>query len=126
MGYRGLAVNRPVFSAKTASYSVLPEDDGLTFTTRGHTSGTITFTLPPVNRLAAGWSARFFGIGAGEFKVASTEGDNIVCHNDVDLDSVNFLTSGDIIGSAVTMEFDGTSFLAFLSLDDAVTVGLTD
>jgi hypothetical protein len=54
------------------------------------------------------------------------EGDNIVCHNDVDLDSVGFVTSGDIIGAALTVEFDGTSWLAFLMLDDAYTVTLTD
>jgi len=124
MPYRGLAVSKPVFVAKTAAYSVLPEDDGKTFTTRGASSGTVTFTLPAVSRIAAGWSARFFAIGAAAMKIAS-EADKMVTFNDADADAIQIGTGSEIIGAGVNVEFDGTSFLVWLSTEETQTVTVT-
>ena len=123
MPYRGLAVSVPVFVAKTADFTLTAEDDGKTFTTRGGSSGTITFTLPAKNKVQAGWSARFFAVGAAAMKVASNAADEMVTYNDATASSVLFAESGNIIGAGCSVEFDGTSFLVWLNTQEAV--GLT-
>lgn len=124
MGYRGLAVNRPVFVAKTADYTLLPEDDGKTFTTRGASSGTVTFTLPSTSKIQAGWMARFFAVGAAAMKVAS-EADKMVTYNDADADAILFAEASNIIGAGCQVEFDGTSFLVWLNTEESVGLTVT-
>ena len=124
MPYRGLAVSVPVFVAKTAAYTLLPEDDGKTFTTRGAGSGTVIFTLPAVSKIQAGWSARFFAVGAAAMAVAS-EADKMVTFNDADADKVQLGTASEIIGGGIAVEFDGTSFLVWLSTEATQTVAVT-
>jgi len=99
-------------AAKTAAYQVKPEDHGTIFTTRGASSGTITFTLPAAADVQAGWHAKFFAVGAAAMKVASADGDNIVALNDAAADSVLVATGSAIIGNGFEFTFDGTGFLA--------------
>ena len=114
----------PAIAAKTANYQVLPEDHGAILTTRGASSGTITFTLPAVANLQAGWRARFFAVGAAGMKVAC-EADKMITFNDADADAILFSTSSEIIGAGCEVVFDGTSFLVFLNVEETQTMVVT-
>lgn len=102
--------------AKTASYQIVPGDIGKTFTNRG-ASGAVTFTLPVVADLTAGWWCRFFVVENQSFVIASSgSADNIVTFNDAGADSVTINTSAERIGFGATYIWDGTGWLAFHNL----------
>lgn len=97
--------------AKTASYTVLDKEFGTTFTNRGATAA-VTFTLPAITSIPAGWWATFYGVSAYGFVVASNgSNDNIVALNDATADSVTCTTTSRIIGAVVTVIWDGTGWL---------------
>lgn len=103
-------------SAKTASYQILPEDIGKTFTNRG-ASGAVTLTLPVVTDLTPGWWCRFYIVADQTLTIASQgSNDNIAAFNDAAADSIAFSTSGEKIGAGGELVWDGTSWLAFLNL----------
>lgn len=99
--------------AKTASYQVLTTDFDTLLTNRGATAA-ITFTLPPVVDLPVGWHCSFYGISATGFVVASSgSADNIVALNDAGADSLTMTTTSLIIGAALDVVWDGTSWLTY-------------
>jgi len=108
-------------SAKTASYSVRPEDIGKIFTNRG-AGGAVTFTLPTVSTIAAGWWCEFFVVADQNVVIASQgSSDNIVTFNDAGADSITISTAGEIIGASVRVIWDGTSWLAQLMVHETQT-----
>ena len=111
--------------AKTSDYQLVVEDHGKIFTTRGASSGTITFTLPATADLQMGWRAKFFAVGAAAIKVASAAADAIVTFNDADADAILFATTSEIIGAGCEMYFDGTQFLCFLNSEETQTLTVT-
>lgn len=114
--FKGLApaLYRPV-SAKTASYSIKPEDIGVLFTNRG-ASGAVVFTLPPNASIASGWFCEFFVVANQSFQVKSDTADTMVCFNDAAADSITFNTSNERIGAGVRCIWDGTGWLTFVHL----------
>jgi len=101
-------------SAKTASYTVQPEDLGTLFTTRGAT-GAITFTLPPVADVLAGWWAEFY-CAADQDLIITAPDEKLVAFNDLTADGISFATASEKIGGRVMIVYDGTSYLAMPSL----------
>lgn len=99
-------------SAKVAAYQVTGADFGTTFTTRGATAA-VTFTLPPLAEIGAGWWCEFYNISATGFVIASHgSSDNIVALNDAGADSITVSTTSLIIGAYVRVIYDGTSWLS--------------
>ena len=111
-------------AAKTASYQIVADDLGKLFTTRGHASGTITLTLPPVANVQAGWWCEFFTVGAGVLSIAAPT-DKLITFNDADADAIEIGTASEIIGAGVKVVFDGTSYLAFVMLEETATLTVT-
>ena len=109
-------------SAKTASYQVLASDFGTTFTNRG-TTAAVTFTLPAVADIPAGWWCEFFVVGAGGIVIASSgSADNIVGLNDATADSITISTASLIIGASVRVIWDGTGWLTVRGSGGTYTV----
>jgi hypothetical protein len=104
---------QPTIKAKAAAYTVTAAESGTLFTNRGATAA-ITFTLPVVTGLPIGTNYTFFGVSATGFTVA-TDGslDNIVNKNDAGADTVTATTTSLMIGAAVRVIWDGTSWLSF-------------
>lgn len=96
--------------AKTASYTVLPEDAGKTFTNRGDTDA-ITFTLPATTAVESGWWAQFYVVEAFDLAVVAGTVDTMVVIGDKTADSVKWSTSGEIIGGGCKVIHDGTGWL---------------
>lgn len=111
--------------AKTAAYQMVPGDVGKILTNRG-ASGAVTMTLPDKDDIPAGWNVRVFVVADQNVVIASTEGDNIIAFNEADADSIAFQTAGDLIGSALEVVWDGTSFLIFMLSEGAVVATLVD
>jgi hypothetical protein len=108
--HQGTADVHPV-TAKTASYSILEDDIGTTFTNRGDTDA-ITFTLPVVTNLPVGWWCCVNAVDAFDVAVISEgSSDNIVVLADKTADSVKWSTSGEIIGAGAKFLWDGTGWL---------------
>lgn len=102
--------------AKTAAYQIVPKDIGKIFTNTGATAA-VTFTLPPVADLTAGWWCKFFITVDFAVTIASYgSADNIAGLNDAAADSIAFSTSNEIIGAGAEFVWDGTQWLAFLNL----------
>jgi len=102
----------PVPIAKTADYTVLATDCGRLFTTRG-ASAAVTFTLPAVTNLPAGFYVDFFNVAATGMVIASNgSSDNIVALNDAGADTITCTTTSRMIGAYVKVIFDGTGWLA--------------
>jgi hypothetical protein len=94
------------------------------FGTLMEATGATTFTLPPPSPSIAGVSVWFYSIAAGDMVVTGTAG-KIVTYNNAAADSITFGTDTQEIGAGVEMVCDGTSWLAFIALnqsDAAVTV----
>lgn len=110
--------------AKTADYTILPTDGGKLFTNRGDTDA-ITFTLPLLSSVPAGWSCDFFIVESFNFAIsaeATTDHDTIVTFNDKGADSIIFSQASEIIGNAVHALSDGTGWLLHIHLaKEAVT-----
>lgn len=98
-------------AAKTAAYQVRPEDIDTIFTTEGATAA-VTFTLPPVTGLVAGWHCRFFsGADVGMTVASSGSNDNLIAFNDIAADSIAYSTSSEIIGSGCEVVWSGAKWL---------------
>ncbi len=108
--------------AKAASYTLKVDDHGKLITTRGASSGTVTFTLPATADLQMGWRVKFFTVGAAAMKITGMADDAIVTFNDADADFILFATGSEIIGVGVEIIFDGTQFLTFFSQAEAVSM----
>jgi hypothetical protein len=111
------ADNYKKIAAKTAAYTLTPDDNGKVFTNRG-AAGSVTFTLPPTADIPIGFNARFFNVVIDQNLVVASHGsaDNIVAFNDPTADSIAFSTASERAGSGVEMVWDGTGWLAFVSL----------
>jgi len=122
MTYMGLGVSAfPAIEAKTASYTVTPEDQGKIFTNRG-ASGAVTLTLPPVAKVQAGWSIRFMCL-VDENLVISAPADKLSAFNDATATSLTIGQTGEQIGVGGEVIFDGTTYLLFVnSPAEAVTL----
>lgn len=108
--------------AKTAAYSVLENEFGTTFTTRGATAS-VTFTLPAVTNMVAGMWYRFFNVSAYGMVIASNgSSDNIVALNDAAADTITCTTTSRMIGANVLVIFDGTGWLAIEGAGATYTV----
>ncbi len=103
--------------AKTADYQVLASESGTYFTDLG-TTGTIDFTLPAV---AAGLHFTFFSASAGALLVTGAA-NIMVADNDATATSVQYGSSGDIIGGGFRLFSNGTKWFAMPFGTEAATV----
>lgn len=87
------------FQNKTASYSIVANDNFSMFTTLGAT-GAMTFTLPAI---ANGYMFGFSAQAAQNMIVASAEGANMIALNNLTANSVAFQTGSQIIGGGFTV-----------------------
>lgn len=105
-----------VVSAKTADYTVKPEDMGKIFTTRG-AADNVNFTLPSVAQVWSGWNCRFFNVADYNLTVTAGTAGEIVTHNDTAADSVALSTTSEKMGGGFRVVCDGTSMLVFLNTE---------
>lgn len=101
-----------LIKAKTAAYTCTVEESGVLFTNRGATAA-ITFTLPLNSTCPIGTEFMFYGVSAYGFTVTSNPADTITTLNDAAADSLTMTTTSKIIGAAVRVIWDGTSWLAY-------------
>lgn len=96
----------PRVVAKTAAYTVEPEETGTIFTTTGATAA-VTFTLPAISD----GPFHFLFIAGADFAmtVAAATVDTAVSFNDLAADSVAVSTASEIIGGAIEVICDGTT-----------------
>jgi hypothetical protein len=108
--------------AKTAAYQIRESDLGKLFTTVGAIAS-VTFTLPVTTTIQVGWWCEFFQAADQDMVIASYGSlDNITFHNDLTADTITFSTATELIGNAVRVVWDGTSWLSFLMAEETVTV----
>jgi len=108
--------------AKTAAYAVLATDHGRLFTNRGATAS-VTFTLPAVTNLPAGFTVSFFAVSNYGLVVASNgSSDNIVALNDAGADTITCTTTSRMIGANVKLLWDGLGWLAIEGAGATYTV----
>lgn len=102
------------FSAKTANYTLTKDDIGIVITNRGAT-GAVTCTLPALADISAGWFASFFVVADQSFTVTAPA-NKLTAFNNATATSIAFSTSAEKIGGGVTVEYDGTTYLAHVEL----------
>jgi hypothetical protein len=108
----GAEIYQPIIKAKLVAYTITADESGVWFTNRGATVA-VTFTLPAVTNLPIGTNFHFYGVSAYGFTVASGgSNDNIVALNDAAADSLTATTTSLIIGSYMSVRWDGTSWLS--------------
>lgn len=105
----------PRIVAKTAAYTVKPEESGTFFTTLGATTA-ITFTLPAVSD--GPWYFRFYSAADVTMTVAAAVAGTMLAFNDLTADAIAFSTASEKIGGAVEVFCDGTWVYASLLLGD--------
>jgi hypothetical protein len=119
----GLFVNNyPVIEAVTATTKYLDRyDDGKVFTNRGGTD--VTWYLPPVADVQAGWNVWFFIVADGTI-IIQAPADSMVLFNDATATSLTFSEATEITGNAARVWFDGTSYLLqlFMAAEATTTI----
>lgn len=99
--------------AKTADYTVTPNDAGTLFTNRG-ASGAVVFTLPAA---AAATGIEFeFAVVANQNVTIAAPADTLVAFNDATATSIAFSTTSEKVGSNVRVVSDGTSWISSVHL----------
>ena len=106
--------------AKTASYTITPDDFGTIMVTRG-ASGAVTFTLPAASTLNDGEWVLFISVADQNLIVAGATGE-LVVFNDLTADSIAFQTSSKKIGGAFLAISDGTSWIVVPIATETQTV----
>lgn len=117
------STGRAIVAAKTASYTVTPQDEGTQFTTRG-AGGAVTFTLPPIANVFAGWSCRFYNV-AGQNMAITAPTNKLTTFNNATATTATFSTSSELIGAAAEVFFDGTTYLLHLMTEETQTVTIS-
>lgn len=107
-------------SAKTAAYTIKPQDVGTLFTNRG-AGGAVTFTLPAIADVASGWWADFF-IVADQTVTLTAPANKLTTFNNATATSAAFSTASEKIGGAARVVFDGTTYLLRLATEETQTV----
>ena len=82
---------------KAADYTVVGDDNGTYFTTRG-AAGAVNFTLPALKR---GLSFEFFNEAGQNMTITAATADTMVTFNDLAADSIAFSTASELIGAKV-------------------------
>lgn len=109
-----------VVSAKTASYTVVAADGGKLFTTTG-ASGAVTFTLPAIAGIVAGWFVEFFNT-VGQNMIITAPAGLLVAMNNAAATTATFSTAGELIGAGARVTFDGAKYLLqMISASETVT-----
>ncbi len=106
--------------AKTASYTVTPDDFGSVLTTRG-AGGAITFTLPAASAVNKGEWVLFVNVANQNMIVAGAD-EGLVVKNDLTADSIAFQTGSEKIGGAFLAISDGTSWCVAPLAEETQTV----
>lgn len=115
------ALASPVIEAKTAAYTVTPEDVGKIFTNKG-AAGSVTFTLPAINKVWQGWNARFY-VAAGYTIVVAAPSGKLVTFNNAAATSISFAQASELIGNYVEIVYDGALYLCLMGLTaEAITI----
>lgn len=125
MPYMGLAQDASMLvAAKTASYSVQPNDNNTVFTNRG-AGGAVTFTLPTIASLDSGFNVWFFVAADQSVTISCPEGDKIVTFNDIAADTVAYSTASKKVGASCHFIYDGTGWLVMNGMWNTATDGTT-
>jgi hypothetical protein len=116
---------RPKFkvTAKTASYTVTPDDFGSVLTTRG-AGGAITFTLPAASAVNKGEWVLFINVADQNMIVAGAD-EGLVTFNDLTADSIAFQQASEKIGGAFLAISDGTSWAVVPLATELQTIAVT-
>lgn len=116
---------RPKFmiTAKTASYTVTPNDFGSILTTRG-AGGAITFTLPTASSVNAGDWVLFINVADQNMIVTGTD-EGLVVFNDLTADAIAFQQASEKIGGAFLAISDGTSWAVLPIATETQTIAVT-
>ncbi len=107
-------------AAKVADYQLTVADSNSLFTNTASTTA-VSFTLPSI---ANGLNYSFLVVADQTLTVVSTEGDNIVTHNDASADTVAFASPGDRIGGALKVFTNaaGTKWYVYSDSLNAITI----
>lgn len=114
----------PRIVAKTADYTILPEESGTRFVTIG-TTADIEFTLPAVGD--GPWEFTIYHAADVELTVSAETAGTMVAYNDLTADALVLTTASEQIGGGVRCFCDGTWVYAWPILGDGryQTVGIT-
>ena len=94
MPYMGLAADAfPVISAQTASYTIVPTDHGKLFTNKG-AAGAVTFTLPAIANVQAGWFVDFYAAVAAQNMAVTAPSGKLVAFNNIAATTATWSTAG--------------------------------
>jgi hypothetical protein len=118
-------------SAKTAAYTLIPQDSGTVFTNRGAT-GSVTFTLPDPT-VNEGMHAYIYIIADFAIVVAGAVADTMVIptddagtgDGDLAADSFTLATSNEMTGNGMHCICDGTGWLVMVNFADGVAFTIT-
>ena len=103
-------------SGATATYTVTEAENGTLFTNRGNT-GNLAITLPATPK--AGLRYMFYSVADGTLTITAGTADTMVAFNDATATSVAVATASEIIGNAIEVIGDGTSWLSIIHPGDA-------
>lgn len=104
-----------------AAYTVTGEDSGSVIVAR--TAASCTVTLPSA---AASKGMHVVVVNAADQTlIIASVANEMITFNDLDADAITFSTSSELIGSAVWMICDGTSWLGLLLTQETVTPTIT-
>lgn len=107
-------------AAKTASYTILPNEVvGTLFTNRG-AAGAVTFTLGAPASYPVGFWALILGIADQNIVVATATADTLIATGDAAADSITYSTASQKIGALTLVVNDGTAWIAV-----TLSVGVT-
>jgi hypothetical protein len=111
-------------TAKTASYYIKKDDCGALFTNKG-AAGAVTFYLPPIAEISAGWSVRFF-VAAGQNLIVTAPSGKLIAFNNAAATSIAFQQASELIGNSLEIIYDGALYMAIVNMaSEAVTITIS-
>jgi hypothetical protein len=109
--------------AKTASYTVTPDDFGSVLTTRG-AGAAVTFTLPAASAVNKGDWVLFVNVADQNMTVAGAD-EGLVVFNDLTADAIAFSQASEKIGGAFLAISDSTSWVVVPFSMETQTIAVT-
>lgn len=100
---------RRLITVTATTYRATKQDLGARIHNRG-AGGNLAITLPPTLDLDIGWWVEVFCVAAGTVTVSAPTASTMVVFNNGAASSIAFSTASEIIGSSMTVTWDGTGW----------------
>ena len=103
------AAYQPI-TTKTAAYTIAVADHGTLFNNKGAV-GLVTFTLPPIANVQAGWWVDFYALVVAQNFAITAPTNKLVAFNNIAATTLTWSTAGNIAGNGARVIFDGLLYL---------------